>query len=95
MLAVETLTHLGYKSYQAHRLAQTFRRHNQKVIRELFEHHLEDEKKYLSESKKHASELEELLRAEKEDSQSYNLDCSWDVSSRREEIRNLQQKGVE
>jgi glutathione-regulated potassium-efflux system ancillary protein KefC len=93
-LGIEALTHLGYKSYQAHRLAQTFRIHNRKVIRELFQHHLVDEKKYLSESKKYASELEELLRTEREDYSGYDLDCSWDVSSRREEIRKLQQDGI-
>lgn len=94
-LGVQALTQLGYKPYQAHRLAQTFRDHNRTVIQELFQHHLVDEKKYLSESKKYASELEELLRTEKEDSSGYDLDCSWDVTSRREEIQKLQQDGVE
>ena len=94
MLGIEALTHLGYKPYRAHRLAQTFRIHNRKVIRELFQHHLVDEKKYLSESKKYASELEELLRTEREDYSGYDLDCSWDVTSRREEIRKLQQDGI-
>ncbi len=92
-LGVEALTHLGYNHYQAHRLAQTFRQHDRKVRQELFQHHLVDEKKYLSESKKYASELEELFLAEKEDS-GYNLDCSWDVSSRREEIQLLQKDGI-
>jgi len=93
-LGVEALTHLGYNPYQAHRLAQTFRQHNRKVVKELFQHHhQEDEKLYLSEAKKYASELEELLQAEEED-QSYAQDCSWDVSSRREEIQRLQQDGV-
>jgi hypothetical protein len=85
---------MGYKPYQAHRLAQTFRKHNRRVIRELFQHHLTDEKKYLSEAKKYASELEELLKTEKEDSSGYDLDCSWDVSSRREEIQKLQEDGI-
>jgi len=93
-LGVQALTHLGYNHYQAHRLAQTFRQHNRKVIRELFQHHLKDEKKYLSETKKYASELEELLRAEDED-RSHLEDCSWDVTSRREEIKQLQQDRIE
>jgi len=92
-LGIQALTHLGYNHYQAHRLAQTFRSHNRKVVQELFQHHLVDEKKYLSEAKKYASELEELLQAEKED-HSYLQDCSWDVTTRREEIQKLQQDGV-
>ncbi|MCK5066703.1 MAG: cation:proton antiporter [Bacteroidales bacterium] len=87
-LGTEVLTHLGYNSYRAHRLAGTFRQHNRKVIHELYRHHGEDEKKYLSEAKKFASELEELLQAENEDS-SHEQDCSWDVSSRREEIQQI------
>ena len=31
----EVLTQLGYQNYQAHRLASTFRQHNQMVIKEL------------------------------------------------------------
>jgi len=66
-LGVMALTKLGVNNYRAHRLAQTFRRHNRIVIQELYQHHKEDEKKYLSEAKKHASELEELLRTENEE----------------------------
>ncbi len=51
-LGIQALTHLGYDQYHAHRLGQTFREHNQKVIQELFQHHLVDEKKYLSEIQK-------------------------------------------
>ena len=60
-LGIKVLGRLGYSNYQAHRLAKTFKRHHQKVIEELFHHYEDDEKKYLSEAKKHASELEELL----------------------------------
>lgn len=87
-LGTEVLTHLGYTKYRAHRLAGTFRIHNRKVIRELYRHHGEDEKKYLSEAKKYASELEELLQTENEDSD-HELDCSWDISARREEIQEI------
>ncbi len=93
-LGTEVLTYLGYTKYRAHRLAGTFRQHNRKVIRELYQHHREDEKKYLSEAKKHASELEELLQTENEDS-GHELDSSWDVNSRREEIKKLNQSSQE
>ena len=93
-LGTEVLTHLGYNNYRAHRLAGTFRQHNRKVIHELYRHHGEDEKKYLSEAKKYASELEVLLQAENEDSD-HEQDSSWDVSSRREEIQQLNQSSSE
>jgi glutathione-regulated potassium-efflux system ancillary protein KefC len=87
-LGVEVLGRLGYQKYQAHRLAQTFRKHNQMVINELFQHYGEDEKKYLSEAKKYASELEEIFRTELEDV-SHHTDSSWDVDTLREEIREI------
>lgn len=87
-LGVQTLEHLGYNPYRAHRLAQTFKSHNNHVIRELFKHHQEDEKQYLYEAKKHASELEELLLSENEEA-AYDQDCSWDVTSRRDEMKQL------
>ncbi len=83
-LGVKTLCQLGFSNYHAYRLAQTFRQHHFKVVEDLFQHYEDDEKKYLSEAKKHASQLEELLRAEKEESV-HDIDCSWDVSTLREE----------
>jgi len=90
LLGTEVLNHLGYNRYTAYRLANTFRRHNEEVMHELYQHHGEDEKKYLSEAKKYAAELEELLKTENEES-SHEQDSSWDVSSRREEIQQISQ----
>ncbi len=87
-LGIEALTHLGYNRYRAHRLAQTFRNHSYKVTHELHKHHKDDEKLYLSETNRHALELEEIFRAEKEDS-GHGLDSSWDVSSRRKEAEEI------
>lgn len=87
-LGVKALGHLGYNPYQAHRLAQTFKVHNQKVVQELFQHHQEDEIKYLSEAKRLATELEEILRTENEEA-GYDDDCSWDVTTRRAEMKQL------
>ncbi len=84
LLGIEALTHLGYKRYHAHRLAHTFRKHVRKVLHELHKHHKDDEKLYLSETNRHALELEEIFRAEKED-RGHGLDSSWDVSTRRKE----------
>ena len=87
-LGIEALTHLGYNRYRAHRLAHTFRSHNCKVRDELYKHHKDDEKRYLSEANKHALELEELFRVEKEDSD-HGLDSSWDVASRQDEAKEI------
>lgn len=87
-LGVKALTRLGLNNYRAHRLGQTFRQHDKKVIRDLYQHHKEDEKKYLSEAKKYASELEELFITENEEPE-YDRDCSWDVTTRREEVRQI------
>ncbi|MFH0756654.1 MAG: monovalent cation:proton antiporter-2 (CPA2) family protein [Bacteroidota bacterium] len=87
-LGIKVLNQLGYQKYQAHRLARTFRKHNSMVIRELSQHYGEDEKKYLSETKRYAGELEELFRAELEDV-SHHTDSSWDVDSLREEVRDI------
>jgi monovalent cation:proton antiporter-2 (CPA2) family protein len=94
LLGTEVLSHLGYNHYRAHRLASTFRRHNEEVMHELYQHHGEDEKKYLSEAKKYAAELEELLQTENEESNP-ERDSSWDVSSRVEEVKQLSQSSPE
>ncbi len=85
-LGVKTLCQLGFSNYQAHRLARTFKQHHQKVVEELFHHYGEDEKKYLSEAKKYASELEGILRTEKEET-IHDDDSAWDVTTLREEVR--------
>jgi len=85
-LGTKVLSQLGFQNFQAHRLARTFRRHNHEVIRDLCQHHGEDEKIYLSESKKRAQELEEILMTEQDDD-SYTQDFSWDSAARRQEIR--------
>ncbi len=94
LLGIEALTHLGYKRYHAHRLAHTFRKHTRKVLQELHKHHKDDEKLYLSETNRHAMELEEIFRAEKED-RSYGSDSSWDVSSRRKEAEEINRPAQE
>jgi len=87
-LGVKALCQLGFSRYQAHRLARTFRTHHQRIVEELYQHYGEDEKKYLSEAKKYASELEELLRTEKEET-IHHADSSWDVTTLREEVREI------
>ncbi|MCP4311323.1 MAG: potassium transporter [Bacteroidetes bacterium] len=87
-LGMKVLTSLGYQRYRVYRLGRIFRKHQSEVIRDLCQHHGEDEKKYLSEAKKHAIEVEGILRAEQENT-SYQDDHSWDDSTQREESLGL------
>ena len=87
-LGVKTLCQLGFSKYHAHRLARTFRVHHQMIVEELFHHYEEDEKKYLSEAKRYAGELEELFRTEKEET-IHDADSAWDVTTLREEMREI------
>jgi monovalent cation:proton antiporter-2 (CPA2) family protein len=87
-LGVKALCQLGFSKYHAHRLARTFRVHHQMILEELFHHYEEDEKKYLSEAKRYAGELEELFRTEKEET-IHDADSAWDVTTLREEMREI------
>jgi len=87
-LGVKTLCQLGFTNYHAPRLDRTFRVHHQMIVEELFHHYDEDEKKYLSEAKRYAGELEELFRTEKEET-IHDADSAWDVTTLREEIREI------
>ena len=85
---IKALTKLGFTTYQAYRAARIFKHYDSEVMSELFEHYQEDEKKYLSESKRIANELEELLQTEKERALHVE-DSAWDVTTLREEVREV------
>jgi len=87
-LGVKALCQLGFSNYHAHRLARTFKKHHQEVVSELYQHYDKDDKKYLLEAKKYASELEELFRIENEET-IHDADSSWDATTLREEIREI------
>ncbi|HKK63324.1 MAG TPA: monovalent cation:proton antiporter-2 (CPA2) family protein [Bacteroidales bacterium] len=90
-ISIKALTKLGFAPYQAHRAAKIFRHHNKAIEKELFEHYQEDEVKYLSESKRFAEELEDLLTTE-QNASIHEHDTAWDNSSRIEEIKKLQEE---
>jgi len=79
------LKELGFTNYQANRAALTFKEHNRNNIPVLYEHWLEDKKKYIREARRYANELEEQLIAEKEHS-IHDSDSAWDSTTIREEI---------
>nr|MDA3824057.1 NAD-binding protein [Bacteroidales bacterium] len=80
-LGIEALNQLGFYPYEAHRAAKLFRHHNKLIEKELFQHYQEDEKKYISETHRLSTELENLLKTEQEHS-IHESDTAWDNSSR-------------
>ncbi len=86
-LGVRALRLLGFRAHQAHRAAQTFRRHDVRAVRELaaVRH---DRKRYLGAARQRIEELEELLLADLEDAGEMR-DAGWDPESLREEYGGL------
>lgn len=87
-LGIKALTKLGFTRNQAFRAARIFRKYDEEVMHKLFEHYGEDEKKYLSEAKRLADELEELFKTEQEDP-IHETDSAWDATTLREEVREI------
>lgn len=71
---------LGFRAFQAHRAARTFRQHEEKSRHELFEHR-EDQERYAARVRERTSELENLFRADERDD-SELADHAWEPASR-------------
>jgi monovalent cation:proton antiporter-2 (CPA2) family protein len=80
---VEALRLLGFRGYQAHRAARTFRRHDEAAVRELaaMRH---DKTLYINTARQRIEDLEELLLSDLEDIDD-SRDAGWDTESLREE----------
>ena len=80
---VEALRLLGFRGYQAHRAARTFRRHDEEALRELaaMRH---DKSLYINTARQRIRDLEELLLSDLEDGGD-SRDAGWDTESLREE----------
>ncbi len=80
-MGVDALRLLGYRSYQAHRAARTFRRHDEATVRELaaMRH---DQKTYINVARERIRGLEEILRSDLEERPD-TADAGWDVESLR------------
>jgi monovalent cation:proton antiporter-2 (CPA2) family protein len=83
-LGVDALRLLGARSYQAHRAARTFRRHDEESVVELAQMR-HDQSKYLSEAKQRIQSLEQILLDELH-WQPDERDAGWDTDSLREEF---------
>jgi glutathione-regulated potassium-efflux system ancillary protein KefC len=84
-LGISALQDLGFNSFRAHRAARIFKYHNQEVKRGLFKLWEKDRNQYISEVKRHALELEEILKRESDQS-IHESDAAWDNTSVREEV---------
>ncbi len=83
-MGIDTLRLLGFRAFQAHRAAKTFRRHEDESIRELAEMR-HDRQRYISVARQRIQDLEQILLAElKEPAES--RDAGWDVESLRDDF---------
>lgn len=81
---IDALRLLGRRGHQAHRAARTFRRHDERSVRELgaMRH---DRKEYLSAARERIQSLEELLLSEFE-GPAGERDAGWDTETLREDF---------
>jgi voltage-gated potassium channel Kch len=84
-LGVEALKHLGLHAYQAKRLGQIFKRHDEKALRDMYEIY-GDENAFILESRRQAQELESLLKSEHA-APDIEPDSAWDVTELGKNIR--------
>jgi monovalent cation:proton antiporter-2 (CPA2) family protein len=83
-MGVKALSLLGFRSFQAHRAARMFRRHDEDSVQELAQMR-HDAKSYLTLARQRIRNLEEILLAELED-RSEVRDAGWDTESLRQEF---------
>lgn len=77
-MGIQALRRLGYRAYQARRLAQLFKLHDYKMIEDL-RPHWEDRKNYILKARQSREELESLLQSEHEET-SQDEEKAWDTS---------------
>ncbi len=83
-MGIDALRLLGFRSYQAHRSARTFRRHDEDSVRELagMRH---DRRSYISIARQRIRDLEDILLQEIE-GPGVDRDAGWDTESLREDL---------
>ena len=83
-LGAKILHYLGFSRYQAFRSARTFKHHEDDVQHELYQHWLEDENRFIQETRRFSEQLEELLQTETSFS-IHDTDYAWDLAAIDEE----------
>jgi monovalent cation:proton antiporter-2 (CPA2) family protein len=89
-MGIDALSLLGLRSYHAHRVAKTFRMHDESALRELSKMR-HDKKQYITVARQSILDLEQLLLSELEDT-GVSRDAGWDTDSLREEFGGTPQK---
>jgi monovalent cation:proton antiporter-2 (CPA2) family protein len=79
-LGSKILHFMGFSRYQAFRAARTFKHHEDDIEFDLYKHWLEDENRFIQESRRFSEQLNELLQTEKEFS-IHDSDYAWDSAA--------------
>ncbi|MCF8368173.1 MAG: monovalent cation:proton antiporter-2 (CPA2) family protein [Bacteroidales bacterium] len=87
-LGMKAMIELGYNNYQAHRLAKTFKHHDEMVMKELHKLWKDDDTKYITEARKFSEQLENILLTEQQQP-IHDADHAWDSTTIREEIQEI------
>ena len=85
-LGNDALIELGFSKYEAYRATRTFKHHEDQVTEELYRHWLEDQGKFIQETRRFEEQVKETLQAEKNYS-IHETDCAWDVDSLKDEAK--------
>jgi voltage-gated potassium channel Kch len=87
-MGIDVLRLLGFRSYQAHRAARTFFRHDEDAVQELATMR-DDHATYINVARQRISDLEQMLLADLEKGSDHGRerDAAWDVTTLREDIR--------
>ena len=83
-VGIDTLTTLGFRSYQAQRVTKTFRHHDVEAT-DILRHARHDKKNFISISRQRIEDLEQLMLSELRDTEDH-LDTGWDISYVMEEF---------
>ncbi len=83
-LGSKILSYMGFSRYQAYRAARTFKHHEDDIMFELYKHWLEDENRFIKETRRFSEQLNELLQTEHEFS-IHDSDYAWDSTDREDE----------
>ncbi len=84
-LGADALSFLGHRRYQAYRAAKTFRKHDERYLRELSEMRYDD-KQLISGARQRINDLEQLMLHEMEN-EGLNKDLGWDPTTLIEEFK--------
>jgi CPA2 family monovalent cation:H+ antiporter-2/glutathione-regulated potassium-efflux system ancillary protein KefC/glutathione-regulated potassium-efflux system protein KefB len=86
-MAADALCKLGHRQYQTHRAVKTFRKHDERYVRELAEMH-HDQKLLIRGAKQRIEDLESLMLAEMENI-GKDKDLGWDATTLIEDFGKL------